>query len=96
MGTATANTVLVVDFARAQLAAHVNPVAAAIEAGHARIRPVLMTALDTLRRHRRPDQRVGRLLRSAQTKSVSANEPRRTGDVPLQVPISGLVPGFVC
>ncbi len=45
MGTATANTVLVVDFARAQLAAHGNPVAAAIEAGHARIRPVLMTAL---------------------------------------------------
>jgi multidrug efflux pump subunit AcrB len=45
MGTATANTVLVVDFARAQLAAHGDPVAAAIEAGHARIRPVLMTAL---------------------------------------------------
>ncbi len=45
MGTATANTVLVVDFARAQLAAHRDAVAAAIEAGHARIRPVLMTAL---------------------------------------------------
>ena len=45
MGTATANTVLVVDYARAQLAAHGNAVAAAIEAGHARIRPVLMTAL---------------------------------------------------
>ncbi len=45
MGTATANTVLVVDFARAQLAAHGNAVAAAVEAGHARIRPVLMTAL---------------------------------------------------
>jgi multidrug efflux pump subunit AcrB len=45
MGTATANTVLVVDFARAQLAAHGDAVAAAIEAGHARIRPVLMTAL---------------------------------------------------
>jgi multidrug efflux pump subunit AcrB len=45
MGTATANTVLVVDFARAQLALHGDPVAAAIEAGHARIRPVLMTAL---------------------------------------------------
>jgi len=45
MGTATANTVLVVDFARAQLALHGDAVAAAIEAGHARIRPVLMTAL---------------------------------------------------
>jgi multidrug efflux pump subunit AcrB len=45
MGTATANTVLVVDFARAQLAAHGDAVAAAIEAGYARIRPVLMTAL---------------------------------------------------
>ncbi len=45
MGTATANTVLVVDFARARLAEHGDAVAAAIEAGHARIRPVLMTAL---------------------------------------------------
>ena len=45
MGTATANTVLVVDFARARLAEHSDAVAAAIEAGHARIRPVLMTAL---------------------------------------------------
>jgi len=45
MGTATANTVLVVDFARAELASHGDAVAAAIEAGHARIRPVLMTAL---------------------------------------------------
>ena len=45
MGTATANTVLVVDFARAQLAAHGDATVAAVEAGHARIRPVLMTAL---------------------------------------------------
>ena len=45
MGTATANTVLVIDFARAQLAAHGDAVAAAVEAGHARIRPVLMTAM---------------------------------------------------
>jgi multidrug efflux pump subunit AcrB len=45
MGTATANTVLVVDFARAQLDKHGDAVAAAIEAGHARVRPVLMTAL---------------------------------------------------
>jgi multidrug efflux pump subunit AcrB len=45
MGTATANTILVVVFARDQLAAHGDPVKAAVEAGHARIRPVLMTAL---------------------------------------------------
>ena len=45
MGTATANTILVVDFARDRLAEHGDPVAAAMEAGFARIRPVLMTAL---------------------------------------------------
>jgi len=45
MGTATANTILVVAFARDSLAEHGDPVRAAIEAGYARIRPVLMTAL---------------------------------------------------
>jgi RND family efflux transporter MFP subunit len=45
MGTATANTILVVAFARERLAEHGDSVMAAIEAGHARIRPVLMTAL---------------------------------------------------
>jgi multidrug efflux pump subunit AcrB len=45
MGTATANTILVIAFARDQLDAHGDPVQAAIEAGVARIRPVLMTAL---------------------------------------------------
>ena len=45
MGTATANTILVVAFARERLAEHGDPVQAAIEAGFARIRPVLMTAL---------------------------------------------------
>jgi multidrug efflux pump subunit AcrB len=45
MGTATANTILVVDAARARLAEHGDPVVAAVEAGYARIRPVLMTAL---------------------------------------------------
>jgi multidrug efflux pump subunit AcrB len=45
MGTATANTVLVVDYARTRLAEHGDPMKAAIEAGYARIRPVLMTAL---------------------------------------------------
>jgi multidrug efflux pump subunit AcrB len=45
MGTATANSILVVSFARERLAEHGDAVAAAIEAGFARIRPVLMTAL---------------------------------------------------
>ena len=45
MGTATANTILVVSFARDHLREHGDPVGAAIEAGYARIRPVLMTAL---------------------------------------------------
>jgi multidrug efflux pump subunit AcrB len=45
MGTATANTILVIAFARDHLLENGDPVAAAIEAGYARIRPVLMTAL---------------------------------------------------
>jgi multidrug efflux pump subunit AcrB len=45
MGTATANSILVVSFARERLAGHGDPVRAAIEAGFGRIRPVLMTAL---------------------------------------------------
>ena len=45
MGTATANTILVVDFARNRLAEHGDAVNAALDAGYARIRPVLMTAL---------------------------------------------------
>jgi multidrug efflux pump subunit AcrB len=45
MGTATANTILVVAFARDHLVENGDPVGAAIEAGFARIRPVLMTAL---------------------------------------------------
>jgi multidrug efflux pump subunit AcrB len=45
MGTATANSILVVSFARERLAEHGNAVAAAIEAGYARVRPVMMTAL---------------------------------------------------
>ncbi|HET9107700.1 MAG TPA: efflux RND transporter permease subunit [Steroidobacteraceae bacterium] len=45
MGIATANSVLVVSFCRERLAAHGDPVRAAIEGGHARFRPVLMTAL---------------------------------------------------
>ncbi len=45
MGTATANSILVVSFARERLLEHGDPVRAAIEAGYGRIRPVLMTAL---------------------------------------------------
>jgi multidrug efflux pump subunit AcrB len=45
MGTATANTILVVAFARDHLRENGDPVESAIEAGFARIRPVLMTAL---------------------------------------------------
>jgi multidrug efflux pump subunit AcrB len=45
MGTATANSILVVSYARERLAQHGDAIAAAIEAGYARIRPVLMTAL---------------------------------------------------
>ncbi len=45
MGTATANSILVVSFARERLAEHGDAARAAIEAGYARLRPVLMTAL---------------------------------------------------
>src|SRR5262249_59152504 len=45
MGVATANSILVVSFAKERLAEHANAVNAAIEAGFTRFRPVLMTAL---------------------------------------------------
>ena len=45
MGVATANSVLVISFARERYAAHGDPVMAALEAGFTRFRPVLMTAL---------------------------------------------------
>ncbi len=45
MGVATANSVLVVSFAKERLAYHGDAVAAAIEAGFVRLRPVVMTAL---------------------------------------------------
>ncbi|PJZ75598.1 efflux RND transporter permease subunit [Leptospira neocaledonica] len=44
MGTATANSILVVSYARDRLEVHGDAVRAAIEAGYSRIRPVLMTA----------------------------------------------------
>jgi multidrug efflux pump subunit AcrB len=45
MGVATANSVLVVTFARQRLAEGMDPLRAAWEAGSTRLRPVLMTAL---------------------------------------------------
>ncbi|WP_294536895.1 efflux RND transporter permease subunit [uncultured Rhodoblastus sp.] len=45
MGVATANSILVVSFAREQLAEGLEPFAAALNAGIGRFRPVLMTAL---------------------------------------------------
>ncbi|MCK9608296.1 MAG: efflux RND transporter permease subunit [Methylomonas sp.] len=44
MGTATANSILVVSYARERLELHGDAIRAAIEAGYARIRPVIMTA----------------------------------------------------
>jgi multidrug efflux pump subunit AcrB len=45
MGVGTANSILVVSFAKDRLGAHGDPRRAAIEAGVTRFRPVLMTAL---------------------------------------------------
>lgn len=44
MGTATANSILVVSYARERYELHANALLAASEAGFARIRPVIMTA----------------------------------------------------
>ncbi|MEK8095103.1 efflux RND transporter permease subunit [Methylocystis sp. IM3] len=44
MGTATANSILVVAYARERLELHGDAMVAALEAGYARIRPVIMTA----------------------------------------------------
>jgi multidrug efflux pump subunit AcrB len=45
MGVATANSILVVSFAKERLEHHHDALQAAIEAGFTRFRPVLMTAL---------------------------------------------------
>jgi CzcA family heavy metal efflux pump len=45
MGVATANSILMISFARERLAEHGDSVRAAIEAGFTRFRPVLMTSL---------------------------------------------------
>ncbi|MFT4059723.1 MAG: efflux RND transporter permease subunit [Legionella sp.] len=44
MGVATANSILIISFARDHLSHTPNPFVAALEAGRARLRPVLMTA----------------------------------------------------
>jgi multidrug efflux pump subunit AcrB len=48
IGIATANSILVITFARERLAAGSAPLQAALEAGRSRFRPVLMTALAML------------------------------------------------
>jgi multidrug efflux pump subunit AcrB len=45
MGVATANSILVVSFARDEIEKHGDAIEAALEAGSTRFRPVLMTAL---------------------------------------------------
>jgi multidrug efflux pump subunit AcrB len=45
MGVATANSILVISFAKEHLRENGDPLAAAIEAGRTRFRPVIMTAL---------------------------------------------------
>jgi multidrug efflux pump subunit AcrB len=45
MGVATANSILVVSFARERLAEGADALTAAVDAGFGRFRPVLMTAL---------------------------------------------------
>jgi multidrug efflux pump subunit AcrB len=45
MGVATANSILVVSFAKTRLREHGNAIRAAVEAGSTRFRPVIMTAL---------------------------------------------------
>jgi CzcA family heavy metal efflux pump len=45
MGVATANSILLISFARERMAEGMEPMKAAVEAGFTRMRPVLMTAL---------------------------------------------------
>ena len=45
MGVATANSILLISFARERMAEGLHPIHAAVEAGYTRMRPVIMTAL---------------------------------------------------
>jgi multidrug efflux pump subunit AcrB len=44
MGVATANSILVVSYAKERFEMHHDPIKAALEAGYSRFRPVIMTA----------------------------------------------------
>jgi len=44
MGVATANSILLISFARERMAEGLHPIQAAVEAGYTRMRPVIMTA----------------------------------------------------
>ena len=69
LGVATANSILIVSFARERMDAGLSAMAAALEAGFVRFRPVLMTALAMiigmlpmslgLRRRRRAERAAG-------------------------------------
>jgi multidrug efflux pump subunit AcrB len=45
IGVATANSILMISFARERMDEGMDPIKAAIEAGYTRMRPVIMTAL---------------------------------------------------
>jgi multidrug efflux pump subunit AcrB len=45
MGVATANSILMISFARERMAEGLHPIRAAVEAGSTRMRPVIITAL---------------------------------------------------
>jgi multidrug efflux pump subunit AcrB len=45
MGVATANSILLISFARERMDEGMHPIQAAVEAGYTRMRPVIMTAL---------------------------------------------------
>ena len=68
MGVATANSILVVSFAREKLAEGLDPVGAAMDAGIGRFRPVLMTALAMI---------IGMASDGAQRRTERAARPRR-------------------
>lgn len=45
IGVATANSILLISFARERMDEGMDPIKAAVEAGYTRMRPVIMTAL---------------------------------------------------
>ena len=73
MGTATANSILVVSYARERLEEHGNALQAAIEAGKTRFRPVLMS--NQLRAHLAMVEKSEAELRSV-NRDLSASEAK--------------------